>query len=743
MSESSTTVAQKDTGDTSPTATYAFGPGGLLNTPGLGAAKPRKAKRKKGAAAVVNAMVTPKESSEDVTLKYGVLGMRRGVRNQPPPGPGQPVAAAAPAASPAPAPAPSSAPASPGHHRGGGKPKRTRTAKPKGAPKAHRGGHRGGGRHKRKEWESMEPEVKELVDRMSAAIDERIAQKAVLSGASKNDLPDSAFLYVEPGGKKDESGKTVPRTKRHFPVKHADGSPDPAHIRNALARIPQSDVPAPAKARATKRAQGLLKRVNASKESTFSVVQQKDGSYRWFSTSSNAYKDNDQEIVSTKALSDDCDRLDASGDYGPLRWWHMGDLNAGVDIGACDFNAMNGKMLIESGTFKDADVARAVMAKQKELGVSVGFTHPAGEPVGGVYEHIKRFERSLLPRASAANPYTSFDVTKETDDMATMEQKWKEFVSLVGDEAKAREYVAASTNMQKELDQAGVKHKEAQAVEQQAQLEAQAAEEQAQKEAANALPSYPSMVTLPPDAPLSAVTLKGGGKSGPAEKAAMFANMKANGSYDGKKAAGKPATTDNAKAPPAHPAKGAAPAAGASAPAAPPAPSPAMKADNPLWDGEPGAGDGGMGDGDGGEEDEGPEYDIDDIKDAILGTIAEMLQSCTKEIQAVKEQLTALETTRTKETDLATQRLMDINKRLKSLEGDADMPQQYRASRAGPVVGDGHRLKETPANIPQLDDLTRAVLGAAAGAAPAATFGAQSAEDLPHPVTQTTQGFLR
>jgi hypothetical protein len=57
---------------------------------------------------------------------------------------------------------------------------------------------------------------------------------AEMSAASINDLPDSAFAYIEPGGSKDESGKTVPRSKRHFPIH------DAAHVRNALARAPQS-----------------------------------------------------------------------------------------------------------------------------------------------------------------------------------------------------------------------------------------------------------------------------------------------------------------------------------------------------------------------------------------------------------------------------------------------------------------------------------------------------------------------
>ena len=69
------------------------------------------------------------------------------------------------------------------------------------------------------------------------------AEKAAWSRAFVNDLPDSAFLYVEPGGKKDESGRTVPRNLRHFPVRGADGKLDLPHLRNALSRIPQSRVP--------------------------------------------------------------------------------------------------------------------------------------------------------------------------------------------------------------------------------------------------------------------------------------------------------------------------------------------------------------------------------------------------------------------------------------------------------------------------------------------------------------------
>jgi len=43
-------------------------------------------------------------------------------------------------------------------------------------------------------------------------------------------LPDSAFVWIEPGGKKDEEGKTVPRGLRHLPIRDHTGKLDRAHV---------------------------------------------------------------------------------------------------------------------------------------------------------------------------------------------------------------------------------------------------------------------------------------------------------------------------------------------------------------------------------------------------------------------------------------------------------------------------------------------------------------------------------
>jgi len=69
------------------------------------------------------------------------------------------------------------------------------------------------------------------------------AGKVTWTARYVNDLPDGSFLYVESGGDKDDEGKTTPRSLRHFPYKDADGSIDLPHLRNAIARIPQSNAP--------------------------------------------------------------------------------------------------------------------------------------------------------------------------------------------------------------------------------------------------------------------------------------------------------------------------------------------------------------------------------------------------------------------------------------------------------------------------------------------------------------------
>lgn len=69
---------------------------------------------------------------------------------------------------------------------------------------------------------------------VKGALDQIDGARAQMPTSEINDLPDSDFAYIEAGGTKDAQGRTVPRSLRHFPIHDAD------HVRNALARAPQS-----------------------------------------------------------------------------------------------------------------------------------------------------------------------------------------------------------------------------------------------------------------------------------------------------------------------------------------------------------------------------------------------------------------------------------------------------------------------------------------------------------------------
>lgn len=66
-----------------------------------------------------------------------------------------------------------------------------------------------------------------------------IELRAVWSSAFVNDLPDSSFALIMPGGTRDADGKTTPRSLRKLPHHDSSGALDAAHVRNGLARAPQ------------------------------------------------------------------------------------------------------------------------------------------------------------------------------------------------------------------------------------------------------------------------------------------------------------------------------------------------------------------------------------------------------------------------------------------------------------------------------------------------------------------------
>ena len=209
-------------------------------------------------------------------------------------------------------------------------------------------------------------------------------------------------------------------------------------------------------------------------EQDFTVMKQADGRYRWVIFSSNAFQDRIGEIVSTKALEGDVDLTDKSGEYGPLRWWHCGEFEftdakdyttyksgPGVDIGDCDFRMVQGRMLIESGTFRSEAIAEAIAPVASKLQASIRFSHPRDQPdAEGVFTNIKSLERSLLPKGKACNRFTKLLVEKEKD-MTTVKEKVQAFVALLKDPTLVESILAQAETVEKEAETQGVASKEA------------------------------------------------------------------------------------------------------------------------------------------------------------------------------------------------------------------------------------------------------------------------------------------
>jgi HK97 family phage prohead protease len=82
----------------------------------------------------------------------------------------------------------------------------------------------------------------------------QVAERAQMSTGSIDDLPDSDFAVIESGGSKDASGKTTPRSLRHLPIH------DAAHVRDALSRLPQTQLSDADKSAARKKIMAAAKK---------------------------------------------------------------------------------------------------------------------------------------------------------------------------------------------------------------------------------------------------------------------------------------------------------------------------------------------------------------------------------------------------------------------------------------------------------------------------------------------------
>lgn len=316
--------------------------------------------------------------------------------------------------------------------------------------------------------EASEPETKET-DGEEEKEEGDTDDKAVWSTAFVNELPDSSFLFIQSGGKKDADGKTVPRNYRHFPYKDAAGKVDLPHLRNAIARIPQSNAPGLNKRAVQARAQQILAETQKSldEETLFGRVWGKvksalgiedksdkenndvfiwkdadSGKYKCVLAYSNNFRDNDNppEIITAQSHKEFDEALDKGEWPMPELWlWHVP-----YPVGHVDFHAYNEEsgFSVAAATFDKEWAAKALMNSDWDA-LSHGM--PKKEIVRDekdetlIVRHRTK-EISFLPRWAAANKLTFYTLNKEItmeDKQKGWDEKRSHFVGLIGDEQTA------------------------------------------------------------------------------------------------------------------------------------------------------------------------------------------------------------------------------------------------------------------------------------------------------------------
>lgn len=125
---------------------------------------------------------------------------------------------------------------------------------------------------------------------------------------------------------------------------------------------------------------------------------------------SNAFKDLEKEIFSTKAWQDYVDRRDHTGRKDRVWFWHV----KGTDFADVIWQGMVGRILVEVAKVDDTEYGRKMFDALENpdrypdllpygWGTSHGYAYPRFLKRDGVYNFVEKFETTVLPLHRASN----------------------------------------------------------------------------------------------------------------------------------------------------------------------------------------------------------------------------------------------------------------------------------------------------------------------------------------------------
>jgi len=215
--------------------------------------------------------------------------------------------------------------------------------------------------------------------------------------------------------------------------------------------------------------------------STGFSIKQINGEPWFFSWSTNAFQDREQEIFSTKALEKYVAEAEKLQDRGHFNVWHIPN----TDFARKEWQGVVGRILVESGPFLDDDRGRAALKFFEQYpdnhptlapegwGMSPEYRYLPEDRDDKIYDWLWITRSSVLAKSAAANIITRGGLT-----MALTDEQKKAAEEIFGQGLAAQIITEAETES-KELEEAGVAHKSGE-VEKEEQPEPP---EQAEKEA--------------------------------------------------------------------------------------------------------------------------------------------------------------------------------------------------------------------------------------------------------------------
>lgn len=202
----------------------------------------------------------------------------------------------------------------------------------------------------------------------------------------------------------------------------------------------------------------------AGQQTVYKMVKGRDGQLWLILYTTNAFKDREEEIFTTKAIDDYVQRHLHEDVKGKFMFWHV----PGTEFGTIRWQGLVGRLLVEAGTFDATPVGecfKAFLAEHPDghpdiapegWGASHGYVYVPQDRQDKVYDWFDKEESSVLPAGAASNPHNL-----GLEVVAMLNEKQKAALQSIVGEDTAGEIIRRAEARTKELEAAGVAYKAA------------------------------------------------------------------------------------------------------------------------------------------------------------------------------------------------------------------------------------------------------------------------------------------